>query len=175
MEVVSILFGLIWMFVVITIIVKVASGASKAAKAQQQRSQRAQQMQQFRMPSQQSQGVRSQSGKVYDAQQESMDRARQAQSFRNVPGATYGSSNTGSRSAYSGYKSKPVDVKTQSVLFEDRKNDWLAKQFREEAALKRRAGADLGASHEVECAADELKRSHVRRHNTTGLNKSTFR
>ena len=175
MEVVSILFGLIWMFVVITIIVKVASGASKAAKAQQQ-IQRAQQ--QFRMPSQQSQGVRSQSGtrpQSYDAQQESMDRARQAQSFRNVPGATYGSSNTGSRSAYSGYKSKPVDVKTQSVLFEDRKNDWLAKQFREEAALKRRAGADLGASHEVECAADELKRSHVRRHNTTGLNKSTFR
>ncbi len=174
MEVVSILFGLIWMFVVITIIVKVASGASKAAKAQQQIAQRAQQMQ-FRMPSQQSQGVRSQSGKTYDAQQESIDRARQAQSFRNVPGATYGSSNTGSRSTYSGYKPNPVDVKTQSVLFEDRKNDWLAKQFREEAALKRRAGADLGAAHEVECAADELKRSHIRRHNTTGLNKSTFR
>ena len=174
MEVFSILFGLIWMVVVISIIVKVASGASKAARTQQQISQRVQQMQQFRMPSQQSQGVRSQSGKVYDAQQESMDRARQ-QSFRNVPGATYGSSNTGSRGAFSGYKSNPVDVKTQSVLFEDRKNDWLAKQFREEAALKRRAGVDLGASHEVECAADDLRRSHVRRHNTTGLNKSTFR
>lgn len=171
MEVVSILFGIIWMVVVITIIAKVASGASKAARIQQMN----QRQQQFRMPSQQSQGVRSQSGRVYDAQQESMDRARQSQSFRNVPGATYGSSNTGSRSAYSGYKSGPVDVKTQSVLFEDRKNDWLAKQFREEAALKRRAGVDLGASHEVECAADDLKRSHIRRHNTTGLNKSTFR
>lgn len=147
----GIIFALIWMFAVITIIVKVASGASRTARMQQQ-TQRAQpQQQQFRMPPQNS------------------------QSFRSVPGATYGSSNTGSRSAYSGSRPAPADVKTQSVLFEDRRNDWLAQQFREEAALKRRAGNDLGASHEVECAADDLKRSHIRRHNTTGLNQNTFR
>ena len=154
MEVFGIIFALVWMFAVISIIVKVASGASRAAKTQQQISQRAQQMQQFRMPPQQSQGVRN-GGQ---------------QSFRNAPGAAYGR-----QSAYSGYASKPTDVKTQTVLFEDRRNDWLAQQFREEAALKRRAGLDLGASHEVECAADDLKRSHIRRHNTTGLNKNTFR
>lgn len=160
MEVVSILFGLIWMFVVITIIVKVASGASKAAKTQQQIAQRVQQMQQNRA--------------VYDAQQQNLDRMRrldQSSSARRAPSGSYSQAQQYDRA----YASKPVDVKTQSVLFEDRKNDWLARQFREEAALKRRAGMDLGAAHEVECAADDLKRSHVRRHNTTGLNRSTFR
>jgi hypothetical protein len=61
------------------------------------------------------------------------------------------------------------------VLLEDRRNDWLAQQLREEAAIKRRGSSDLGASHEVECAADDLKQSHVRRHNTNGINKRTFR
>ena len=157
-EAFSIIFGLIWMFVVISIIVKIAAGASKASRTQQQIRQNLQQPQ--RMVSQQSQG----------------GRTGGQQNFRSVPGATYGSSNTGSRSSYSGYKSDPVDVKTTSVLFEDRRNDWLAQQFREEAAAKRSGMlADLGALHEAECAADTLKREHVKRHNTTGIKKRTFK
>ena len=159
MEVVSILFGLIWMIVVITIIVRVAAGASKAAR-QQQISQRLQQPQQNRA--------------VYDAQQQNLDRMKrldQSSSARRVPSGSYSQAQQYNRA----YSSKPVDVKTTSVLLEDRRNDWLAQQLREEAALKRRAGADLGAVHEVECAADDLKRSHARRHNTTGINRNTFR
>ena len=159
-EAFSIIFGLIWMFVVITIIVNVAKGASKVSKTQQQIRQNLQQPQRMSMP------------------QSSAGRAAGQQSFRSVPGATYGSSYTGSQRAKSdSYRAGgAVDVKTSSVLFEDRRNDWLAQQFREEDAAKRRGMlADLGALHEVECAADELKRSHVKRHNTTGLNKGTFK
>ena len=62
------------------------------------------------------------------------------------------------------------------VLLEDRRNDWLAKQLREEAAIKRRGSIyDLGASHDVSCDADNLKRYHTKRHNTNGLNRQTFK
>ncbi len=51
-----------------------------------------------------------------------------------------------------------------SVLMEDRSNDWLAKQLREESRIKKLSGLDLGASHSVACAADELKKFHIARH-----------
>ena len=57
-----------------------------------------------------------------------------------------------------------------------KRNDWLAKQLREEAAIKRRGSVyDLGATHDVNCDADDLKKSHVRRHNTNGVNREMFR
>lgn len=62
------------------------------------------------------------------------------------------------------------------VLLEDRKNDWLAKQLREEAAIYRRGSVyDLGAVHNVDCEADSIKRAHARRHNSNGLDRQTFR
>ena len=161
-DVFSAIFGIIWVVVIVTIISKIASGASKAAKNQQQVRQNLQQ------------------GMI--TPQTPAGRAGGQQTFRSVPGSTYGSSNAARQTAYSAAKSDPyrartaVDVKTHSVLLEDRKNDWLAQQLREEASLKHRiAGFDLGAYHEVECAADDLKKTHIRRHNTTGLNKKTFR
>ncbi len=45
------------------------------------------------------------------------------------------------------------------VMLEDRKNDWLAKQLREEANIARRSDLDLGAAHERECAADDLRKA----------------
>lgn len=45
------------------------------------------------------------------------------------------------------------------VMLEDRKNDWLAKQLREEANIARRSELDLGAAHERECAADDLRKA----------------
>ena len=71
---------------------------------------------------------------------------------------------------------KATSIGQSGVLLEDRKNDWLAKQLREEAAIYRRGvGFDLGAAHNVNCAADDLKRGHVRVHNSNGLDRQTFR
>lgn len=57
-------------------------------------------------------------------------------------------------------------VSTLSRLFkEDRQNDWLARQMREEK--KRtvwRNFSDLGARHDAVCAADLLRRDHMARH-----------
>ena len=190
-EIISGIFVVIWVIALISFIARIASGS----KGQQR-------------PGTPYTGTRPQSGntsaparpQVYDAQQESIDRARQAQNFRNVPGATYGSSNTGSSSArprqlgsYS--QSRPVSsgysqnknaamfgqvkasrIGESAVLLEDRKNDWLAKQLREEAAILRKGSIyDLGASHGVNCDADRLKKDHIKRHNTNGLNRGMFR
>ncbi|MBQ2228635.1 MAG: hypothetical protein II427_05905, partial [Firmicutes bacterium] len=43
-----------------------------------------------------------------------------------------------------------------------RKNDWLARQMREEEKILRRGDMlDLGASHAASCDADLLKRYHL--------------
>jgi len=71
---------------------------------------------------------------------------------------------------------KLSNFKENDVLLEDRKNDWLAKQLREEAAILRRGDTmDLGAAHEKECDARKLKFQHILRHNTNGLDRQTFR
>ncbi len=52
-----------------------------------------------------------------------------------------------------------------SVLMEDRKNDWLARQLREERRIRMRGDfLDLGASHDRDCDARSLKREHVLAH-----------
>ena len=166
MEAVSVVFGIIWIIIVISIISRIAKGAANVNKTQQQVRQN---LQQFQASAPQ------QYRAVYDAQQENLDRIKrldQNSSAKRVPASSYSQASQYNRA----YSSKPVDVKTTSVLLEDRRNDWLAQQLREEAAVKRRGMlSDLGAAHEVECAADDLKQSHVRRHNTNGINKRTFR
>lgn len=166
MEGVSIAFGIIWIIIVVSIISRIAKGASNVNKAQQQA--RARMQQQFGASAQQ------QERQVYDAQQENLDRIRRLDQSRTAGRAQSGSYSQSSQYNRA-YGSKPVDVKTSSVLLEDRRNDWLAQQLREEAASKRRFSSDLGASHEAECAADDLRRDHRKRHNTTGINRSTFR
>ena len=48
---------------------------------------------------------------------------------------------------------------------EDRKNDWMARQMREEARIKRMSGTlDLGAAHDADCDADDLKKEHRKVH-----------
>ncbi len=50
-------------------------------------------------------------------------------------------------------------------LRDDRENDWLAKQLREEARIYRNGlGLDLGASHEQSCDAGLIKKAHHARH-----------
>ncbi len=50
-------------------------------------------------------------------------------------------------------------------LWDDRENDWLAKQLREEARIYRNGlGLDLGASHEQSCDAGLIKKAHHARH-----------
>ena len=51
------------------------------------------------------------------------------------------------------------------VLHEDRANDWMARQLREEARILRGGnGLDLGASHAASCDAHVLKEEHLGRH-----------
>lgn len=48
---------------------------------------------------------------------------------------------------------------SDTFMKDDRQNDWLAKQLREEARILRRGDMmDLGASHDKNCAASELRR-----------------
>ena len=48
------------------------------------------------------------------------------------------------------------------ILMEDRKNDWLAKQMREEEKILRKGDfLDLGAGHSKSCNAKELKLFHI--------------
>lgn len=48
------------------------------------------------------------------------------------------------------------------ILMEDRKNDWLAKQIREEEKILRKGDfLDLGAGHSKSCNAKELKLFHI--------------
>ena len=50
-------------------------------------------------------------------------------------------------------------------LRDDRENDWLAKQLREEARIYRNGlGLDLGAAHEQSCDAGLIKKAHHARH-----------
>ena len=181
------IFIIIWVIAIISFITKAAKGASGQARNTQR-------------PNTQYSSSRPQTihnPSAYDAQQVRMDSTRQnsgKQTFRNVPSSTYGTTNSQVRrldakkainqdryaaaspvgSAYGQVKASRIGE--SSVLLEDRKNDWLAKQLREEALIYRRGnGIDLGASHNVNCEADEIKRGHARRHNSNGLDRQTFR
>ena len=187
-------FGLIW---VIAVIVFIANAVKKAGGGQQRSG--SSPSANRNVPRQLN--PQAQRPQVYDAQQESMDRASKPaggkQTFRQVPGSTYGSSSTGSKRSSSGGKgqqfgsgqsfsevsrayslgqTKASRLAETGVLLEDRKNDWLAKQLREEAYILRHGGLyDLGAMHEVNCDARSIKREHERTHNSNGLDKRTFR
>ena len=177
--------GIIWVIAIVAMIVKSAKKASGNARPGQSAANR---------PVQSAQ-------RVYDAQQESMDRARASQTAANRPRqlaqASQSQYSAQQRAAYaqkaireanqdrygaavpvgsSFGQVKAGSIGQNGVLLEDRKNDWLAKQLREEAIIYRRGvGFDLGAAHNVNCAADELKRGHVRVHNSNGLDRQTFR
>ena len=184
------LFILIWIIAIGSFIAKAAKGASGQQRRNAQYT--GSRPQTIHTPA------------AYDAQQVRMDSASQAskggQTFRNTPGSTYGTTNqygmsspkarreaarkeanqsryAASSTVGSAYgQTKASRLGENAVLLEDRKNDWLAKQLREEAAIYRRgSGFDLGASHNVSCDADDIKRSHARRHNSNGLDRGTFR
>ena len=50
----------------------------------------------------------------------------------------------------------------ETFMKDDREHDWLARQMREEAKIRRRGDMmDLGASHDASCDADLLKKYHL--------------
>ena len=51
---------------------------------------------------------------------------------------------------------------TSTTLRDDRKNDWMAKQLREERRI--RNSTDLGAVHDDHCEAREIKTQHAAAH-----------
>lgn len=63
------------------------------------------------------------------------------------------------------YGSVSLKDATGNLLLEDRNNDWLAKQVREERKILLRSDIlDLGAAHEQACQADQLKKYHILEH-----------
>ena len=168
-------FGIIWVIAIVAMIVKSAKKANgNAAKttrpqAPYQAPQNANAARPRQLtPAQQSQQIQQR------AQYTSQQRAAAAQrAVRETNQDRYGAATTVG-SSFGQVKTSRIGE--SGVLLEDRKNDWLAKQLREEAVIYRRGvGFDLGASHNVNCAADDLKRGHIRVHNSNGLDRQTFR
>ena len=69
-----------------------------------------------------------------------------------------------SRHAKASFHAPPAKKKPLSatVLRDDRRNDWMAKQMREEARI--RNSTDLGALHDASCEAREIKERHAALH-----------
>ena len=58
------------------------------------------------------------------------------------------------------------------ILMEDRRNDWLAKQLREEEKILRKGDfLDLGASHSKSCDANQLKLFHIQNCDTDDVDE----
>ena len=197
----SVIFGIIWIVVIISIISRAAGRANQNRyRGTSQPSARDREAQLLAMQQQRREQM------TGSASQSSQSKP----TFRSVPGSTYGTTrsvpqNQTTAQRNSGYghgafapASTAGKIRTStrkdtaagsvfgsrragtldesSVLLEDRRNDWLARQLREEAAIKRRGSVyDLGANHDADCDAERLRLFHIRRHNTNGLDKQTFR
>ena len=180
-------FGLIWLLIWIFVISKVFKTVNKARSGYKETSRSGPAASGYYGRPQAPRGTGSVSGsekpqRLSEIKFQSTGDPAEAASPRQAlktSGSTFGSYSAGSKRAQERAKFK--DEKGESyttlreVLQEDRKNDWLAKQLREEANIARRSDLDLGAAHERECAADDLRRDHRKRHNTTGISRSTFR
>ena len=188
------IFVVIWVIALISFITKAVSGTSKPQQksGQPYNGTRPQvydaQQESIERARQQAQSFRSVPGSTYGSSStgSSPAKPRSLASYgqNSRPAANSGySQRVPAASSYSANKNaamfgqvKASRIGENNVLLEDRKNDWLAKQLREEAAILRRGSIyDLGASHEVSCDADKIKREHVKRHNTNGLNRGMFR
>ncbi len=67
--------------------------------------------------------------------------------------------------ATTGKAEKAVSLHSMGAVLEDRNNDWLAHQIREERRIKMRGDFwDIGAAHDKNCDARALKREHVLEH-----------
>ena len=160
------IFGLIWVIAIVAMIVKSAkkAGGSTAKTTRPQAPYQAAQNNANRpKPLAQSQPQYSSQQRAASAQRAIRESNQDRYGAATTVGSSFG-------------QVKANRIGESGVLLEDRKNDWLAKQLREEAAIYRRGvGFDLGAAHNVNCAADDIKRSHVRVHNSNGLDRQTFR
>lgn len=59
-------------------------------------------------------------------------------------------------------RSEGMSTLAETFMRDDRKNDWLARQMREEAKILRRGDLmDLGASHAANCDAETLRKYHL--------------
>ena len=194
----SMIFGIIWIIVLISIFSRIAQKSrqsSNRVNPQQQREREIQQMalaQQQRNAQTASSGsgakptFRSVPGSTYGTTRNVQQTGTTASRNSGYGQGAFAPVNTSSKISTTKRKDTvkgmgfgPAQVNhitANPVLFEDRRNDWLAKQLREEAAIKRRGSIyDLGASHDSLCEADYIKKEHAKRHNSNGLNRQTFR
>ena len=69
-----------------------------------------------------------------------------------------------------------LSLGSDGVLMEDRNNDWLAKQIRDEQRVLMRGDmTDLGAVHDRACAADQLKMYHMNECDADGIDNGHYR
>ena len=65
-------------------------------------------------------------------------------------------------------KRKKSTISENNLFMEDRKNDWFARQIREEQnVFSKHDMMDLGAVHERACQADMLRRLHLKEHDNS--------
>ena len=193
----SLIVGIVWIIIIISVFTKVAK---KANQNNRNNPQAQRQVQQASMPQRREQTAssgsavysdqtfRSVPGSTYGTTRNIQQLGANSAASRNsgygqgafAPTNTRGKVKSSARkdtisgTVYS--STRAGGIRENSVLLEDRRNDWLARQLREEAAIKRRGSIyDLGAAHDVSCDADNIRRSHARRHNSNGLNKQMFK
>ena len=164
-------FGFVFVAIWIVVIVSMARASVKQREASRQA--RARLLQQNAPLVQQNMNLQPQQGQTFRT-------TAGATSGTTRPFPTMGQSRPGVKDFSYGQgafaKTPAKSIAEIGVLLEDRRNDWLAKQLREEAAIKRRGSIyDLGAAHDADCDADRIRRLHISRHNTNGLNRQTFR
>ena len=154
----GVFFGLIWFFVIITSIIKISKNGKSISS--QNKTVRPQQPQQ--------------SMQVPKTVRTSAPASAKKDTTQYSYG--YGAFAPSKVKGKVSSKKQGTGIFENDVLLEDRRNDWLAKQLREEAAIKRRGSIyDLGASHDVNCDAEDNRLFHVKRHNTNGLNRRMFK
>ena len=168
-EIISSVFGLIWAFVWITIVFKIIRKAKGASGAQGASQRQASQLGRFNVQ----QGSSAAPGSSGAPGAPGASPFRAAASPARPSSAAAGAASRPSASlagsaeraeakaAVSSARAKNESYKTlSSILKEDREHDWMARQRAEDARAFRRNFSDLGAMHQADCAADELKKSH---------------
>jgi hypothetical protein len=106
----------------------------------------------------------------HQAQQARKSTPRQVKSLKK------GASNPVFSQPTSSLKAEKGGTLAETFMKDDRKNDWLAKQMREEERILRRGDLmDLGAAHEASCDAEMLKNYHLYAEHDDSIDSGEYR
>ena len=156
MGIFALIFNIIWFGAIFSIIGSVASKRKKNSWSRTPQTKAEERAEALRNASAAGSGTQTASGEKFDI---SRFQAKGRSYDSRV--ASYSDSNvSGLDKDLMGERGRKSIRELTGILGEDRKNDWMARQLREEARAKSRSSLDLGAAHDAGCDADELKRRH---------------